>query len=138
MDMINKAMRIDKACKKCGKIKPLNAFPNHKKMRDGHLSQCRECRKLWEAHYAATEKGKAAAERGRKKYRSLKPERTRIYGRLGYALSAGKISKPEYCLSCGASGRLEAHHPVYSLEHSLSVQWLCNSCHKTAHKKESA
>ena len=32
-----------KTCSKCGISKPLNEFHNHKKMKDGKYSQCKEC-----------------------------------------------------------------------------------------------
>ena len=36
------------------------------------------------------------------------------------------------CESCGADGRLHAHHNLY--EKPLMVEWLCPACHKQLHR----
>lgn len=43
----------------------------------------------------------------------------------------GALSRPECCEQCGATGRLDAHHPDYG--RPLVVQFLCRRCHATRH-----
>lgn len=34
-----------KVCKGCGRVLPLSAFSSHPKALDGHMSECKECRR---------------------------------------------------------------------------------------------
>lgn len=52
------ATRTAKPCRKCGEVKPLADFPNHKECADGHTGTCRDCTYA-RAH--ATEQRLAAA-----------------------------------------------------------------------------
>ena len=46
------------------------------------------------------------------------------------AAQCGRLRRPERCSECGATGRIEGHHPDYS--RPLHVEWLCVSCHRRA------
>jgi predicted DNA-binding protein YlxM (UPF0122 family) len=56
------------------------------------------------------------------------------------AILRGRITRPENCERCGASGTfkdgrsaIQAHHPDYSKP--LDVIWLCQRCHHDEHRK---
>src|SRR5208282_6622436 len=49
------------------------------------------------------------------------------------ALRRGKMTKPDTCSRCGASGVIEGHHSDYSKV--LEVVWLCSPCHREEHGK---
>jgi hypothetical protein len=77
-----------KRCKKCGEVKPLDAFSRHKRTKDGRESQCKVCRRdataSWRVENAAHVKSYYAswytANRGRamaacKSWRTANPEK---------------------------------------------------------------
>ena len=43
-----------------------------------------------------------------------------------------KMIRERACSRCGIKGRIEGHHNDYSK--SLEVVWLCQKCHKEAHR----
>lgn len=44
----------EKPCRKCGKAFPLDQFPKHRQMADGHLHRCRGCTTVYnQQHYVA-------------------------------------------------------------------------------------
>lgn len=47
-----------KICKRCKKKKPISAFYKHKKMADGHLSFCKDCKRIDGSNYYANNKDK--------------------------------------------------------------------------------
>ncbi len=63
------------------------------------------------------------------------PDRVIIARRLRYAVQTGKIIKPVICSKCGCKAKIQAHH--YNYENHMNVVWLCSSCHKKEHSKES-
>lgn len=150
-----------KICNRCNEEKPLTDFYKHKKMEDGHLNQCKECKKKQsieirnndiehyreydrnrpnkverlekQKEYSRTEKGKEVHKKAINKYRESNPI---VYGAhvlVNNALRDGKLTKSSLCENCSISNvKLEAHHCDYSLP--LEVLWLCVSCHKEWHK----
>ena len=48
-------------------------------------------------------------------------------------LKAGKIKKPNKCMSCKQDKSLEIHHLDYNKP--LEVLWLCRICHRKLHRK---
>ena len=40
-----------KTCTKCGEGKELSLFPKNKTMKDGHLNQCKDCRKKYQSKW---------------------------------------------------------------------------------------
>ena len=47
------------------------------------------------------------------------------------ALQKGTLVRPKQCEKCKQIRFVVAHHPNYQLK--LSVQWLCNPCHRAIH-----
>ncbi len=56
------------------------------------------------------------------------PEKIRAMWTVNNMLRSGTLLKPEKCRICGASGRVEAHHPDYS--RPIFVKRVCSTCHK--------
>jgi hypothetical protein len=154
-----------KRCCKCKEEKPLDRYQKSKGSRDGFQPRCRECHSLAMKEYRESEKGRRATENwteetrksGRKKewdslYRKTKagimskkrsyekeryhsPEKIRARWTTSNLLRSGKIVRPEKCSRCNCEGRIEAHHPDYSLP--KKVIWLCHICHTSEHKSQS-
>lgn len=59
------------------------------------------------------------------------PDRKNIMYRVNYAISKGKIIRPEICSRCGNKGKIHAHH--YNYDNYMNFIWLCASCHKLEH-----
>lgn len=57
---------MKKICSKCGEEKYLSEFNKDKYMKDGHTSQCKECRRNYLKEYNKSEAGKKRDERYRK------------------------------------------------------------------------
>ena len=47
--------------------------------------------------------------------------------KLKYAITIGKIHRPEHCNRCKKYCKPEGHHPDYTKPYD--VIWLCHSCH---------
>lgn len=58
---------MSKTCNKCHVEKILNDFPKHKQMNDGHLNQCKSCKKEYLKQYSEINKDKLI-ERSKKYY----------------------------------------------------------------------
>lgn len=52
------------------------------------------------------------------------------------AIKSGQLVRPNACEQCGASKKLDAHHDDYGKP--LQVRWLCASCHRRWHAKNTA
>jgi len=62
-----------KPCKECGAVKPLDGFPRHKEMADGHLNRCKVCQTAYLKAYG--EKNKAhLQEAAKNRYEANKDE----------------------------------------------------------------
>lgn len=127
-----------KACIKCGKDKPLDAFYRHYTMADGRLNKCVECCK----DYAAVRRLRSDRPReiDRKRYREGKkkpadnrdwirrnPEKRKAHNAVSNAIRDGKLV-PQPC-HCGR--KAHAHHADYSKP--LEVEWLCPLHHSREH-----
>lgn len=58
--------------------------------------------------------------------------RHRARMRVHYAIRKGRLIRPASCQECGATAKLDAHHPDYSLP--LIVVFLCKPCHTKKRK----
>ena len=146
-----------KRCFKCGQVKGLDRFYEHKHMADGHLNKCKDCTKAYEkerrqgesraailaydraraaaphrvsarAAYAKTDAGRAAHNRATDSWSVKHPDRRKASHMVGNAIRDGLIHRSP-CWVCG--GKAQAHHPDYS--RPLDVVWLCPPHHKAAH-----
>lgn len=98
-----------------------------------------EIRRKASAEYYARNRAEIRAKRNdaarlnpRVKDRTTPKERARQ--KVRYAVWSGKLTKPDQCQSCGATGVLHGHHDDY--EKPLDVRWLCAPCHAAVHAQE--
>ena len=68
-----------------------------------------------------------------KNYRESNREKLRAEGKLDYAVSTGKINRPEECSICHKKCIPHGHHYDYSKP--LDVIWVCEVCHAKLHAK---
>jgi hypothetical protein len=150
---------IEKACSRCGEVKPAECFSKNRRSLSGLASECKECCKLrWRAYVESNPEkvSELSRRRGREWYwrnRDEKRARRQKYGywttgerlaaygekekariALRAAVRQGEITKPERCEDCGRATRLQGHHPDYS--RPLEVEWLCARCHGKRHRTE--
>ena len=75
----------------------------------------------------------------KRKWSAANPIKNQMHHDAHHAVEAavrtGKLARPDTCESCGATGKIEAHHHLgYEPEHWLDVQWLCQLCHARQHR----
>jgi len=138
--------RSEKACFKCGLIKPLGEFYRHPQMGDGHLNKCKECTKLDVAqnrrrrldYYLAYDQRRYRENQARRAFligsRNRLPEwKQKFYAKYERAIKSGKLVRPDRCEDCGKKAdRIEGHHEDY--DKPLQVAWLCPLCHGKRHR----
>ena len=132
-----------KICKNCKLKKPIEEFYIHKKMKDGHLSFCKECVKnRISDYYHKNAIAMREKERLRYQKRKTNPEykkRTLLYQRkwrTSKILKAHntverklKKFKPDRCTICNRKSKLiQAHHPDYN--YPEKIIWCCPVCHR--------
>jgi hypothetical protein len=148
-------------CRSCGEVKPMQAFYKSQFSRVSGIGECAECTKTrvkatrmanieyYRAYdrarannpdrvqaresYAASEQGRATAAAAKRRYAYKSSDRRKAHVTAGNAIRDGRIERLDGCEHCGASGKLQAHHPDYSLP--LCVTWLCVPCHASLHKE---
>ena len=82
--------------------------------------------------YYNTPDGFAAFKKNRNKMNQIHHKELIARGKVAYALSTGRLTKPAICEACSKSGRIEAHHADY--DRPLDVEWLCTDCHSERRK----
>ena len=149
---------VSKPCRQCGETKPLSEFYRHSAMPDGHLNQCKECKRAYAREYRQNnlervqaydrERGsmphrKAAVKRRAHRYKhknaeyaaryySKYPEKYRARNMVNAAIRDGKL-KARPCEVCGHAVGIHAHHDDYSKP--LEVRWLCPKHHGERHRE---
>ena len=131
-------------CSKCKAMKELTEFYKSRSRKDGLQCYCKECCRKITQKYQQTETGKVVSRKGQQKYRQseagragrqnssqkyrqLYPEKFKAHDAVKYAVSTGKLLRPNHCESCFKECRPEGHHEDYSKP--LEVEWLCTECH---------
>jgi hypothetical protein len=130
-------------CKKCGLVKPLDAFYKGHLSRDCRAGECADCTKARvKAHRQENIERIREYDRSRgcrqtrdmlRLYRERNPIKYRAHRAVNNALKNGRLSKPDGCEVCGSGYALHGHHDDYS--RPLSVRWLCAACHHQWHAK---
>jgi hypothetical protein len=135
---------MEKICRKCKVIKPLDDYYIHIMMADGHLNICKECVKKQVRDRSHTPEGRAydharnqtphrkawlmkQQQKRRKKYKEI----TKCRAAFSVAIRSGKLVK-QPCQVCGAM-EVHGHHANYSKP--LEVMWLCPEHHRELHKQ---
>lgn len=124
-----------KHCTECGEEKPLDQFHRNHRMKDGHINQCKACRRPRNREW--NRQNKEAFEAACKRYRIRHLGKAQARWAVGRALRDGKLHKPESCEGCGKqtpSRQLHGHHADY--DKPLEVEWLCPECHGAKHAEE--
>ena len=152
-----------KYCPKCKAEKELSEFHKDRSREDGLKPWCKECRReYWQTDaqketrhktsrkyrqtdagkavdrkssqkYQQTEAGKETQRKGNWKYAQLNPEKIKARNIVNHAITAGKLTRPNYCESCFKECKPDGHHEDYS--RPLNVEWLCRECHKFLHRR---
>lgn len=134
-----------KACGKCKRELPLEAFALRKPGWNVRQSQCKECQRVIMAKWGKTEKGERAKISFRERHPEayveaaarfaarypLKAECHKIFARA----KARKKIVPKPCEVCGET-KVHGHHPDYAKP--LDVMWLCIDHHAEWHKHHKA
>ena len=137
-----------KACKDCGVVQPLTEFYKHPKMADGHLNNCKACKKSYQGQYRGenleeiraydTERSKTLERkqnraRNNTRRRRADPRYDAAHNAVIRAVQAGKLVKPASCEWCPRTDNIHGHHDDY--DRPLDVIWLCPVCHRARHKQ---
>lgn len=136
-----------KACRNCGETKPLTEYYRHPRMADGHLNECKECRRAY-MRRRHSEKMRDPAwrdserARSREKYREHgdrwagpDPQKRTAHRAVNNAVRDGRLIPADRCEDCGhdfSTYRREGHHEDYGKP--LDVAWLCALCHGKRHR----
>jgi len=138
-----------KTCFKCKAEKPITDFYVHPEMGDGRRGKCKECTKLdvsenYRAnvdHYREYERQrfkdanrKESVKAYQQRRREAYPEKDQARQAVNNAIRDGRLTKPNNCERCNATGRIEGHHTDYSKH--LDVMWLCFICHRAEHNQD--
>ena len=87
-----------------------------------------------QARYQKTAKGRATHQKTHQKERDVHADRVAARKMVSNAVRDGRLIRPMECSACGIPCEPEAHHHKgYGAAHSLSVQWLCGTCHRGGH-----
>lgn len=131
-------------------------------MKDGHLKQCRDCKKVADSEWRRRNRAQKAEtdrrwrEKNRerraeawarwqkenpdlvvassKRYKGQHPEKAAAVRTLGNAVRDGKIIKPTQCQDCrGNFPKRLIHGHHEDYSKPLEVVWVCPNCHKARH-----
>lgn len=121
-------------CTHCKTILNLMPNPYSRKVSNGKTYayyMCRPCNAERHKRYAETTDGKKVIASARMNTDHKNPDRARARNLLNYAIRIGKMTSPNRCSDCTATGMIHGHHEDYSKP--LEVLWLCPPCHAKHH-----
>ena len=118
-----------KTCSTCKKSRMLVCFSPDRRYRYGVSGRCRTCNNARVREWKRCSRKKVAGHN--LKYVSENREKIRAHGYLGWAISIGKVVKPDRGETCDKRASLDGHHEYYS--RPLEVKWLCRQCHVDVH-----
>ena len=125
---------VDSTCKECRKeMVRQNRSKNAEYYREYDKKRFKNDPRVKERHarYAASDAGKAAGARAKKKYIEKNPIKRSAHIMVGNAIASGRLVK-QPCEFCGCQDT-HGHHDDYSLP--LVVRWLCAHHHKEWHSE---
>lgn len=94
---------------------------------------CKQCHRKRASTSRKTEIGRQHS-RNYSKQRYLKfRDKCLARAKVGAAIKAGVIKRPDTCEACSIIEPVEGHHSDYS--QPLQVTWLCQLCHKSIHNR---
>ena len=129
--MVVEALAQVKQCTRCGEVKSLNSFYEHRKGGLGVRSLCKSC---WQEYKKAHPHWNRKA---RTNWRLANPERTKCERRFNYYFTeVSKMVRPLLCRVCGKPAKTQAHHP--DLAKPFEVCWCCQFCHQKIERGEIA
>lgn len=132
-------------CKKCGVVKPLSEYYKHAGMTDGHLNECKECRRRYQREHRNNNierfraydrerhqrpERKAYSSRHAQEFAKNNPEKRAAEHKVMRAINRGDLIR-QPCEVCGSTQFIHAHHEDYAKP--LDVMWLCAAHHRQRH-----
>lgn len=137
---------LDRKCRNCGKVKPLNQFQKANNCDLGYRYRCKACanKLVMEVYDKDPHKKLTKNETYRQKnwdkirektyaYRKTVPVKVRANQAVNNAIAAGKLTKLP-CFTCNRT-RADFHHTHgYDKEHWFTGIWLCRKHHLELHK----
>ena len=144
MAKYGKIIRLLKFCPRCQRRLGRENFGVHKARFEGLSTYCKECTRV---HWSEVRKHHRAPRRPltdtarekRKMRRRLLAKNPEVARRQAARMIVNLLVhhgwwKKQPCQICGATDRVEAHHPTY--DDPLSIQWLCRADHSALHARE--
>lgn len=147
-------MKATKRCSKCKQNKPVSEFYRNRARKDGHLEQCKSCRKVYDKQFNRTEhrqaylkkyykeyfqndENKASQRCAVNKYQKRHPEHQKARDAVKFAVRSGKLPRlnTKLCHYCPKPAQQYHHWHGYEKEHWLDVVPSCTKCHRKCHKK---
>ncbi len=135
---------MERICKRCKKILPIEQFIKAKDKPFGRGYRCVDCNRL--NYRARRERNKETHRRKDRayyeKHREEILEKRRLYlkenkvkvaarQKVKNAVFNGTLVRPKFCSKCNVDCWPDAHHEDYSKP--LEVEWLCRKCHQIKH-----
>lgn len=139
--------RTEKACKRCGAVKPMSDFTPMKTTADGRLYQCRDCVNQTSNKWSAANRDKVIAKS--KRWQSKNQPKMRHIAQRRRARKkgvSGSHTLQEWqalckkfknrCVRCGKAGKLTCDHVIpitdpRSSHDITNIQPLCYSCNSS-------